>query len=165
MVVETQHTDTTDPAVSSPRRPHHLAHAAPVPVTFLQLGPVRLCKPRLAGGGQIDILPASIEEGIPVCWGTVVRHCAVDRLTACPNNAGISLWVEKHQYSEGDPHCHSSQLNGTNISTGKHLGDEQIVHVRQGEESQAEEEESLSFLLMGEVVVPQHQTGQSGQNH
>lgn len=48
---------------------------------------------------------------------------------------------------------------------GKHLCDEQVVHVPQREECKAEEEECLSFLVVGEVVVPQYQTGQTYEDY
>lgn len=57
------------------------------------------------------------------------------------------------------------QLDGADVPAGQNLSDEQVVHVGQWEESQAQEEQSLSFFAVGEVVVPQHQHGQSRQNH
>ncbi|KAG7225020.1 hypothetical protein INR49_014475, partial [Caranx melampygus] len=57
------------------------------------------------------------------------------------------------------------ELDQANIPAGNHLSDEQVVHVCQREESQAEEEERPSLFTVGDVVVPQHQAGQSCQNH
>ncbi|KAF3836535.1 hypothetical protein F7725_029093 [Dissostichus mawsoni] len=57
------------------------------------------------------------------------------------------------------------RLDETKIPAGKHLGEEQEVHVPDGEEGEAEEEQRAALLAVGGVVVPQHQAGQSDQRH
>lgn len=50
------------------------------------------------------------------------------------------------------------------VASGNHLLEKDIVHVAQGEESQAQEEESPLLPPVGEVVIPQHHHGKRSQD-
>lgn len=50
------------------------------------------------------------------------------------------------------------------LASGNHLLEKDIVHVAQGEESQAQEEESPLLPPVGEVVIPQHHHGKRSQD-
>lgn len=89
----------------------------------------------------------------------------MDRRLVWSHDARFSLGVDKGCQGEYDPYSYHSYLNMDDIPTGTHLCEEQVVHVSQGEEGQAEEEECPSLLAVSEVVVPQNQNGQSCQNH
>lgn len=165
-MVETQHADATDPTMSRPRGPHHPAHRTPVPSTaFLQLRPRMLRRSRPVVFGHGHVHPPPVDGRVSVRQRAVIRHPAVDGLLVRSHNAEFPLGVDEGGQGEYDPDGHHGQLDQTNIPIGKHLSDEQVVHVCQGEEGQAEEEEGPSFLAVGEVVVPQHQAGQSCQDH
>lgn len=72
--------------------------------------------------------------------------------------------MNKGYQGEYDPDSYHGYLDQADIPAGKHLCNKQVVHVPQGEEGQAEKEERPSLFAMGEIVVPQHQAGQSRQN-
>lgn len=89
----------------------------------------------------------------------------MDGILVWPYNARFSLGVDKGHQGQYDSYSHHSDLDRADIPTRKHLCDEQVVHVPKGEEGQAEEEECPSLLAVGEIVVPEHQAGQSCQDH
>ena len=51
------------------------------------------------------------------------------------------------------------------MASRNHLLQENIVHVAQGEQSQAQEEKSPLLPPVGEVVIPQHHGGKRCQHH
>lgn len=166
MVVETQHADATDPTMSRPRGPHHPAHWTPVPsASLLQLHPCLLRHSCPVGYCHCHILPSPIEARVSVCQRAVICHCAVDGPSVWPHNARFSLGVDKRYQGEYDTSSDHSYLNQAYIPSRKRLCDEQVVHVSQGEEGQAEEEERPTLLAVSKVVVPQYQTWQGCQNH
>ena len=166
VVVEPQHAHTTDPTVPRPRGLHRPAHRTPVPLAALfRLHPWLLPGPCPVGYCHGHILLPSVGGVVPVCQRAVICHCAVDSIWLWQHDARFSLSADESYHSEDYPHSHHRQLDRADIPTGEHLGDEHVVRVSQGEESEAEEEECPSLLAVGDVVVPQHQDGQSRQNH
>ena len=89
----------------------------------------------------------------------------MDGILVWPHDARLSLGVDKGHQGQYDSYGHHSHLDRADIPSGKHLCDEQVVHVPKGEEGQAEEEERPSLLAVSEIVVPEHQAGQSCQDH
>lgn len=84
----------------------------------------------------------------------MIGHCAVDVSRVWPYVARFSLGVDKGGQSQGHPQGHCAQLGQPYTPPGEDLGEEEVVHVAQGEQGQAEEEQGPALLAVGDVVVP-----------
>lgn len=72
-----------------------------------------------------------------------------------------------NQKDDGEDHSrgHRARLEMADIPAWHNLCDKEVIHVEEGVQWQGEEEEGASLLPVRAVVVPQHQAGQSRQDH
>lgn len=70
----------------------------------------------------------------------MIGHCTMSVSWTRPDVARPPLSDYKENYRKSNTHCHSGQLKMIHITSRSDFGDEEIEHVEEGEECEAEEE-------------------------